>query len=217
MRFDLWLREPRACRSKQIGMPNERAVENRIETYPHWKLHEWTPALPQGRIERIYTHWSAHDYESVFPAYHFCVTRNANGELLVVNTHDVRENMRDVYKAPDEPYAAHTRGRNSHALGISIMAMEGSTPQDFGKYPLTEELIDGLCLLAAKLAKYYDVAVDADHIMSHAEAAVLDGYFGTAPEERWDIARLRPEPRPVVRQDAIDVGEELRERTRRAL
>lgn len=196
---------------------NERPAENRIETYPHWKLHARTPELPQGRIERIYTHWSAHDYHSVFPAYHFCITSNGDGEILVVNTHDVRENMRDVYQAPDEPYAAHTRGRNSHALGISIMAMEGATPSDFGRYPLTEPLIDGLCLLGAKLAKYYGVTIDADHVMSHAEAALHDGYFGTAPEERWDIARLRAEDRPLVPDDGRVVGEELRERMRRFL
>ncbi len=193
----------------------EHAVENRIETYPRWKIADWTPDLPQGRIDRIYTHWSAHDYRSVFPAYHFCVATADDLELVVVNTHDVRENMRNVYDAPEAPYAAHTRGRNSFALGISIMAMEGAKPEDFGAYPLTEPLIDALCLVGAKLAKVYNVSIDADHIMSHAEAALHDGYFGTAPEERWDIARLRAESRPLVPQDAIDVGEELRERMRR--
>lgn len=195
---------------------NERKPENRIETYPHWIARDWTPELPAGRIERIYTHWSAHDYESVFPAYHFCVATQPGGEIVVVNTHDVRENMRDVYQAPDDPYAAHTRGRNSFALGISIMAMEGSTPGDFGKYPLTEPLIDALCVLGAKLAKYYNVPIDAEHIMSHAEAALHDGYFGTKPEERWDIARLRAETRPLVPEDGVNVGEELRERMRKA-
>jgi len=192
----------------------ESSAQNRIETYPNELLEEWRPQLPQGRIERIYTHWSAHDYASVFPAYHFCVATRADGKIVVVNTHDVTENMRNVYDAPDDPYAAHTRGRNSYALGISIMAMEGAKPENFGKYPLTEPLIDALCKVGAYLAQYYGVPVDADHIMSHAEAAVLDGYFGTAENERWDIARLRAEPRPVVPQDAIDVGEELRRRMR---
>jgi hypothetical protein len=197
----------------------ERTDEHRIETYPHWALREWrsldklgmtTGELPGGRIERIYTHWSAHDYESVFPAYHFCVAMKADGEIVVVNTHDVRENMRDVYKAPDEPYAAHTRGRNSFALGISVMAMEKATPEDFGSYPLTPALIDGLCLVGARLAERYGVPIDADHVMSHAEAALRDGYFGTAPEERWDIARLAPDQTPLQSQEAIDVGERLR-------
>lgn len=196
-------------------MMTERAPENRIETYPHWKLHEWTPDLPQGRIEHIYTHWSAHDYTFVFPAYHFCVATTDAGDIVVVNTHDVRENMRNVYDSPDEPYAAHTRGRNSFALGISIMAMENARPEDFGACPLTEPLIDGLCLVGANLAKYYGVPIDAEHIMSHAEAALHDGYFGTLPEERWDIARLHAEARPLVPQDGIDIGEELRARMRR--
>jgi hypothetical protein len=193
---------------------NDRKPENRIETYPHWPAADWTPDLPAGQIERIYTHWSAHDYESVFPAYHFCVATKPSGEIVVVNTHDVRENMRNVYDAPDEPYAAHTRGRNSFALGISIMAMEGSRPEDFGRYPLTEPLIDALCAVGAKLAKFYGVPIDADHIMSHAEAALRDGYFGTKPEERWDIARLRAEDRPLVPEDGVIVGEELRRRMR---
>lgn len=192
----------------------ERKAENRIETYPHWKLRDWRPELPQGRIERLYTHWSAHDYQSVFPAYHFCVALDDDGDLVVVNTHDVRENMRDVYAAPDDPYAAHTRGRNSFALGISIMAMEGSRPDDFGAFPLTQENVDGLCLVTAKLAAYYGVPLDAEHVMSHAEAALLDGYFGTEPQERWDIARLEAHARPLVEQDGRDVGEELRRRMR---
>jgi len=53
--------------------------------------------------------------------------------------------------------------------------------------------------------------------MTHAEAALHDGYFGTEPEQRWDIARLKPEPRPLVEQDALDTGEELRARIRRFL
>lgn len=192
----------------------ERAQENRIETYQHWPLRGWTPDFAPGDIQQIYTHWSAHDYGSVFPAYHFCVAIRDDGEIVVVNTHDVRENMRVVYDAPDDPYAAHTRKRNSHALGISVMAMQDSTPEDFGEFPLTEELVDGLCLVGARLAEFYSVSIDADHVMSHAEAALRDGYFGTAPEQRWDIARLKSEPRPLVENDAITAGEELRSRMR---
>jgi N-acetylmuramoyl-L-alanine amidase-like protein len=185
--------------------------------YPSWKVSEWVPELPPGRIENIYLHWSAHDYRSVFPAYHFCVALDDDGEIVVVNTHDVRENMRNVYDAPDEPYAAHTRKRNSFALGISVMGMQGSKPDDFGPYPLTTELVDALCAVGAKLAAHYRVPVDAGHIMTHAEAALHDGYFGTEPQQRWDIARLKPEARPLVPQDALDVGEELRARIRRFL
>ncbi|MGB6986978.1 MAG: hypothetical protein WBD74_13490 [Candidatus Aquilonibacter sp.] len=190
-------------------------LANRIERYPHSPLETWRPDVA-GPITHIYTHWSAHDYASVFPAYHFCVATTARG-VLVVNTHDVRENMRAVYDRPELPYAQHTRGRNSHALGIAVMGMEGAIPSDFGAYPLTEELIDGLCVVGARLAAFYDVPIDAEHIMSHAECGVREGYFGTKPEQRWDIARLVASDNPLVEQDALDVGEELRARMRALL
>ncbi len=192
----------------------ERPVEQRIANYPYARLAQWQPNFPEGRIERIYTHWSAHDYESVFPAYHYCVA-TLDGEIAVANTSDLRCNMRNVYERPDDPYTAHTRGRNSYAAGISIMAMEGAAPDDFGQYPLTPALIDALCLVGARLASFYGVPIDADHVMSHAEAALQDGYFGTKPEERWDIARLVAEPRALEPNDAIVTGEELRSRMRR--
>jgi hypothetical protein len=174
------------------------AEAHRIEEYPHWKLAEWPAEFPEGRIERIYTHWSAHDYRAVFPAYHFCVATDDDGEIVVVNTHD-------------------PRGRNSFALGISIMSMEGSKPSDFGEYPLTEPLIDALCYVGAKIARFYNIPIDADHVMSHAEAAKIENYFGTADNERWDIARLSADPRPLVPEDAVTVGDELRRRMREHL
>jgi hypothetical protein len=180
--------------------------------YPSWRVSEWQLDLPQGRIDKLYIHWSAHDYHAVFPAYHFCVALNEANEVIVVNTHDVRENMRAVHEAPDKPYAQHTRNRNSFALGIAVMGMQDSKPDDFGPYPLTEELLDALCLVGAKLAAHYNVLVDAEHIMTHAEAAVRDGYFGTEPEQRWDIARLKPDRRRLVPQDAFVAGNELRRR-----
>lgn len=193
---------------------NGRSPENDIDSYPHWDVDRWTPDLPPGRVERLYVHWSAHDYQSVFPAYHFCIATAPDGRLIVVNTHDVRENMRDVAEQPQRPYAAHTRGRNAFALGISIMAMENATPTDFGRFALTQPLIDGLCRVTSLLASFYDVPIDAENIMLHAEAALRDGYFGTAPEERWDIARLAADDRPLLSHHAADVGDELRSRMR---
>ena len=194
---------------------SERKPENRIESYPHWELETWRPQLPSGPIECIYTHWSADDYATVFPSYHFCVALGPDGRVLVVNTHDVQANMRDVYEDPDRPYAAHTYRRNSFALGVSIMAMRDARPGHFGPYPLTEPLIDGLCIVTARLARAYGVPLDARHVMSHAEAALIDGYFGNGDEERWDVARLREDARPLAPHDALDVGEELRTRMRR--
>jgi len=194
---------------------NEPSHENDIDAYPHWSLEQSEPALPAGRIDRLYVHWSAHDYRSVFPAYHFCITRAEGDQIVVVNTHDVRDNMRDVAEGPERPYAAHTRGRNAYALGVSAMAMHEATPADFGRFPLTEQLVDALCRVTATLASIYRVPLDAAHVMSHAEAALHDGYFGTGPNERWDIARLAEDPRPLLPRDATRVGDELRARMQR--
>ena len=184
---------------------------NKIETYPHATLAQWDPALPPGRIDRLYLHWSAGNYTDVFPAYHFCIARDANA-VIVVNTHRIEANMRDLRLDPQAEYAAHTRGRNSFALGLSIMGMHGARPDDFGPFPLTEPLIEGICRVAARLASFYAIPVDEGHVLTHAEAAVADGYFGTAQEQRWDIARLAAGPRPLRPEDARIAGSELRDR-----
>lgn len=184
---------------------------NSIDTYEHSPAAVWQPAFPPGRIERIYIHWSAHPYDEVFPAYHFCVAMR-DSEIVVAHTHDLRENMRDVSADPEKPYAQHTRGRNGFAAGISVMGMQDATPGDFGPFPLTEPLIDALCMVGARLAAFYEVPVDPDHVLTHAEAAVADGYFGNGENQRWDIARLHPEGRPLSPGDAAYAGNQLRRR-----
>ena len=131
--------------------------------------------------------------------------------MLVHHTHDLRENMRDVRLDPSLPYAPHTRGRNAWSIGISIAAMEGSTPSDFGRSPLTQPQLDAVCEVAARLAAFYDIDVAA--IRTHAEAALDDGYFGWEDGElRWDIARLQPSPEPLRPSEAVTTGDWFRNR-----
>ena len=161
-------------------------------------------------------HWTAHDYEAVFPAYHYCIS--GAREVLVHHTHDLRENMRDVRLDPSLPYAAHTAGRNSWSIGVSIAAMRGATPSDFGDFPVTQQQLDGLCGVAAELASFYGIPVAA--IRTHAEAALDDGYFGAGSGEehlRWDIARVRPSPEPLLPREATATGDWFRERIAAAI
>lgn len=152
----------------------------------------------------------------MYPSYHYCITLE-NGRPRVVETHDLRANMRDVREDPSAPYAAHTAGRNSYAAGLSIMGMQDARPEDFGLYPLTEAAIDALCRVAAEIANHFAIEVNPERIMTHAEAAIADGYFGSAEEERWDIARLAPSPRPLTPRDAHETGDELRRRVTQSL
>jgi hypothetical protein len=154
-------------------------------------------------------HWTAHGYDEVFPAYHFCLSRP--DDVLVHHTHDLRENMRDVRIDPASPYAAHTAGRNSWSIGISIAAMAGATPSDFGAYPLTEAQLAAMCGVAARLASFYGIDVAA--IRTHAEAALDDGYFGAGEERlRWDVARLEASAAPLLPSEATATGDWFRNR-----
>jgi hypothetical protein len=162
-------------------------------------------------LRSISLHWTAHDYDAVFPAYHYCISRP--DEVLVHHTHDLRENMRDVRLDPSLPYAAHTAGRNSWSIGISIASMRDAVPANFGAFPLTGSQLDAMCRVAAVLASFFGIAVAA--IRTHAEAALDDGYFGAATGDehlRWDIARLRPSPEPLRPEEATATGDWFRAR-----
>ncbi len=167
--------------------------------------------LPDGRIDRLYLHWSAGPYDKISTAYHFVVGYRA-GYLFAEQTHDVRENMRFLREGVS--YAAHTRGRNAFAIGLSALSMLDSTPHDFGSAPLTEDLIDALCAMCAFIARRYGIAIDREHVMTHAECALIDNYFGLLPHERWDLARLRPSREALDPREAVDSGDELRRRIR---
>jgi len=170
-------------------------------------------AFPAGDLRYVYLHWTGGDYRETFDAYHFCVGYDGNAPF-VAHTHDLRHNMRDVRVAAGAPYAAHTAGRNSYAIGIAACGMRDASPADFGAFPLRDDALDLLCATVAQLARVYDIPVDAGHVLTHAEAAVRDGYFGCGEDERWDIARLAPGPRPLEPRDAERAGDELRARTR---
>jgi len=160
-------------------------------------------------LRSISLHWTAHDYEAVFPAYHFCL-RGAS-DVVVVQTHDLRANMRDLRSDPSPPYAAHTLGRNSWSIGLAICGMAGAQPSDFGRFPVTDEQIGALCAVARALADAYGIPLTA--IRTHAEAALDDGYFGAGEDDlRWDIARLAPRAERLSERDATDTGEALRAR-----
>ncbi|MBC5828145.1 MAG: N-acetylmuramoyl-L-alanine amidase [Candidatus Eremiobacteraeota bacterium] len=165
--------------------------------------------LPDGRIDKVYLHWSAGPYDRPSSAYHFVVGFRT-GLLFAEQTHDVRENMRQV--TPDVAYAAHTRGRNSYAIGVSALSMLDATPHDFGPAPLTPELLDALLAMTAFICRRYGITVHPQNVLTHAECAVVENYFGLLPQQRWDLSRLDPAAEPLTEAEALDTGEALRRR-----
>lgn len=168
--------------------------------------------FPAADLRTIYLHWTAGDRATTYAAYHVCVARDADGVDRAVLTRDPRANARDVRPTGVVGYGAHVAGRNSFALGIALCAMADATPEDFGPYPVDDAGIDALCRTAARAAIAYGIAIDAEHVRTHAEAAVQDGYFGAGADHRWDIARLEPSPMPLVEADAAQMGDVLRAR-----
>lgn len=173
------------------------------------RLRDWRPEFPEGELRSISLHWTAGDYEAAFPAYHYCL--RGVSDVIVVPTHDLRANMRDLRAGGSQPYAAHTAGRNSWAIGLAVCGMADARPDDFGRFPLSGEQVAALCTVARRLADRYAIPLEA--IRTHAEAALDDGYFGAGgDDERWDIARLAARSDPLVPADAIATGNDLRAR-----
>ncbi len=168
-------------------------------------------SLPKP-LQTVYLHWTAGDYEETFAAYHYCIALR-DGVPTVVETHAPSANARDLRDASDA-YAAHVAGRNSFALGVAVCGMRDASPHDFGAFPLRDDMLDLACAHVAQLCAIYAIPIDAEHVRTHAEAAVADGYFGCGDDERWDIARLRADDRPLERAEAAAVGDALRARIR---
>ncbi len=168
--------------------------------------------LPPADLRFVFLHWTAGDYEETFPAYHFCIALR-DGSPAVVQTYPLPANARDL-RGGDAPYAAHVAGRNSYAIGVAVCGMRGAEPADFGPFPLRDDMLDAACALVARLCATYRIAIDAEHVRTHAETAVEDGYFGAGHDERWDVARLAADPRPLEPADARAVGDALRARVR---
>jgi len=168
------------------------------------------PTIPVGDIRRIYLHWSVAAFGCTFTDYNFMVNL-VNGKWVIQSTGDPRDNVPGM---TDKPTHSHTWHRNSWAIGIAIGGMDGATTSNFGKDPVQLHELGYLCGVAAAVAKTYglqaDITVGGDSnehtIMTHAECAAQDGYFG----ERWDLAEFEPGPISIL--GARYHGELLRKR-----
>ena len=168
------------------------------------------PDIPEGDIHRIYLHWAVAPFGCTFTDYNFMVNL-INGQWVIQTTGDPRDNVPGL---TNKPVHSHTWHRNSYALGIAIGGMDGATTSNFGPDAVQLHELEVLCAAAATVAKAYGVQANLpvgitmrEHtIMTHAECAAQDGYFG----ERWDLARF--EPGPISPEIARAHGDLLRKR-----
>lgn len=200
------------------------------------KAQAFCDALPQvsdGSILRCYAHWSVSPYTATFSDYNGMAVDGA-GSWSLKQTHDPRDNVPGL---TDNAVASHTWQRNTGAVGVAIAAMSGADVHDFGAYPVTVAGLDALCACLAAFAKRYNldasgtVAHGATHdgdngpvnttgepvIITHAEAAIFDGYFcGHTVDSncRWDLASFvaLPEGDALTEDMARTCGNALRKR-----
>ena len=133
----------------------------------------------KGEIHHIYLHWTAGRYEQFFDDYHLNI--------------DSKGGLRQTCSQLTE-LKAHTYKRNSGAIGIALCcaldaSWTGERP-DFGSVPPTFEQLETLCRVVALLCMVLGLPIDDSTVLSHAEAATLDGYgpgSGDA-DTRWDLA-----------------------------
>ena len=138
----------------------------------------------RGKIHKIYIHWTAGHYDSKFDAYHINITGDG---MLYASTVDLTQIL------------SHTWRRNTAAIGITLCcAYDAMIYADgtftLGEEPPTQLQIESVSMAIAVLAEVLHIPLDAEHIMTHAEAADLDGYgpqsMGTPNFERWDLWKL---------------------------
>ena len=132
----------------------------------------------RGKIKHIYLHWTAGRYDQFFDDYHL----NIDGSGRVFRTCSSLDQIK-----------AHTYQRNSGAIGITLCCALGASWQgaepDLGSYPPTTLQLVALAKVVAVLCVGLGLALDEGAVMTHAEAALVDGYGAGSgdSETRWDL------------------------------
>lgn len=126
---------------------------------------------------RTYYHWTAGRYFTTFDDYHYCI--NGDGEII---------NTRPITEVPEA-----TWHRNTGSIAIALCACYAGKPDDLGDYPPTDAQIETLSQMTAAIAEVFENPIDAEHFMTHGEAADIDGYglYSGDPDCRWDLQILQ--------------------------
>lgn len=175
------------------------------------------PDLASGAyFNRLYLHWEVEAFGCVDGAYNGVVALKG-GMWRALISHDPRDNARQI--GSGMTYAEHTYQRNSFAFGLAVSGMDGATMADFGPDAIQGHELELLCSAGAAVCLKYGLnplgttthnGVSEHIILTHAEAAIFDSYFG----ERWDLAIFNPngDKSDATPAQAVQSGAVLRAR-----
>jgi hypothetical protein len=160
----------------------------------------------KGSINKIYLHWSAGPYA------------NGDESLLFLNDYHISIDADGCIYNDGNPLTTHknhTYMRNTGAVAVSMMCCaDASGPSNMGTEPPADEQIESMARVVAVLCKVWELPIDLNYVMTHAEAGNnLDGYdpgyepngcpngiYGPTPNpdgspggdvERWDLWVLK--------------------------
>lgn len=103
-------------------------------------------------------------------------------------------------------YAAHTRGINSHSVGLAVAAMAGAREVPFtaGMFPITVKQVEALCDAVVEYSLRYGIPITRETVLTHAE---VQPTLGNPQSGKWDITWL---PGMTATGDPIEVGDRFR-------
>jgi N-acetyl-anhydromuramyl-L-alanine amidase AmpD len=177
---------------------------------PYLVPNDWMPF--STKMKRVVVHWTGGSYVASSldkEHYHFLV----EGDLDVIRgLHSVLDNEVIGNKSQDE-YAAHTKGTNTGAIGVSMCSMAGGEESPFkpGKFPVTEKQWQRTAEVVASLCKRYAIPVTDKTVLTHAE---VQTNLGIKQNGKWDIAKLAFGNSLT---DAKSCGDDFRNRVKSAL
>lgn len=140
----------------------------------------------RGKISHLYLHWTAGHYGQAFDDYHINIDRDGQ-----------------VYQtcAALTSRKSHTYRRNTGSIGIALCCAYGAScgtggKIDFGPEPPTAVQIEKMAQVIALLSMALHLPISFSSVMTHAEAACIDGYGpGSGDSEmRWDLLLLSDQP-----------------------
>lgn len=133
------------------------------------------------RPTRIYLHWTAGHYLWVPDPCHYHTLIMGDSKATIRHMHPY-----------DQFMDGHTWHRNGDSVALSLCCMAGGSPDGPWKVPPTALQVENMAAEVARVAKAYRIPIDAGHVLTHAEAADLDGYGPATTWERWDLLGLAP-------------------------
>lgn len=150
-------------------------------------------------MKRVHLHWTAGNHKANptdLRAYHLLVEGDGK---VIRGKPSIALNSGSLKTG----YAAHTRGANTDAIGLSLCGMVGAVERPFnpGRAPISEKQFRESAKACAILCEAYGIPVSRKTTLSHAE---VEPTLGIKQLWKWDIARL---PWNTSVQGAIEIGD----------